>query len=247
MTVDNSARDHRLRLMMPTGVDTPTYRASQAFYVAQRNVDIDPATLSWEEKEQTEKAMTGFAYKRRGSRGLCFVSGGGLHEVGAFPGDEGMLAMTLLRCFGSAVNGYVAEDGQMQGRWPYRFGLLPLAVDDTDAAIQRRLDAFAAGVKCRDDRTWQEIPLENHSFYRLNGENTVLSTVKVAQDGEGIVWRLYNLSATAETAWLTFDRSPVYAALTNLEEQHHDPLTIIGNGVDIPMGPWQIRTVYVKF
>jgi len=210
-------------------------------------VDIDPATLSWEEKEQTEKAMGGFAYKRRGSRGLCFISGGGLHEIGAFPGDEGMLAVTMLRCFGTAVSGYESVDGQMQGRWPYRFGLLPLAVDDTDASIQRRLDAFAAGVKCRDDRTWQEISAERHSFYRLEAEHTLLSTVKVAEDGEGIVWRLYNLSATSENAWLTFDRSPTYAALTNLEERHPDPLTIIGNGVDIPMAPWQIRTVYVKF
>ena len=247
MTVDNSARDHRLRLMVPTGVDTPTYRASQAFYVAERKVAIDPATLSWEEKEQAEKAMNGFAYKRRGSRGLCFVSGGGLHEVGAFPGDEGMLAVTLLRCFGTAVSGHVAEDGQMQGRWPYRFGLLPLVVEETDAAIQRRLDAFAAGVKCRDDRTWQEVPLQRHSFYRLESENTLLSTIKVAEDGEGMILRFYNLSDTAETAWLTFDRAPAYAALTNLEERHHHPLTVIGNGVELPMGPWQIRTVYVKF
>ncbi len=247
MTVDNSARDHRLRLMIPTGVDTPTYRASQAFYVAERKVEIDPATLTFEEKEQSEKAMNGFAYKRRGSRGLCFVSGGGLHEVGAFPGDEGMLAVTLLRCFGSAVNGYVAEDGQMQGRWQYRFGLLPLVVEETDASIQRRLDAFAAGVRCRDDRTWQEISLERHSFYRLEGENTLLSTVKVAEDGEGIVMRFYNLSDTPETARLTFDRVPASVALTNLEERHPDPLSVTYRSVSLPMGAWQIRTVYVKF
>lgn len=246
MTVDNTARDHRLRLMVPTGVDAPTYRVSQAFYVAERKVETDPATLTWEEKEQCEKAMTGFAYKRQENRGLCFVSGGGLHEIGAFPGAEGMLAVTLLRCFGSAVNGYVAEDGQMQGRWPYRFGLLPLC-EETDGDIQRRLDAFAAGVMCRDDRTWQEIPLEEHSFYRLEGENTLLSTVKVAEDGQGICLRFYNLSDSPETARLTFDRTPQEAALVNLEEQHPEPLSVTGNGVDLLMGKWQIRTVYVRF
>ena len=246
MTVANSARDHRLRLMLPTGVDAPTYRASQAFYVAQRRVEINPATLSWEEKEQTEKAMNGFAYKRQGQRGLAFVSGGGLHEIGAFPGQEGLLAVTLLRCFGTAVSGYVSEDGQMQGEWNYRFGLLPLA-QESDADIQRRLDAFAAGVKCRDDRTWQEIPLEEHSFYRLESENVLLSTVKVAEDNRGVVFRVYNLSDTFEIARLTFDRTPQMAALTNLEEQHPEMLTVADNGVDLPVGAWQIRTIYVKF
>ena len=134
----------------------------------------------------------------------------------------------------------------MQGRWQYRFGLLPLA-QESDADIQRRLDAFAAGVRCRDDRTWQEIPIQSHSYYRLEGENTLLSTVKVAEDGEGIVWRLYNLSDVPETARLTFDRAPQCAALTNLEECHPEPLAVADNGVDVPMGAWQIRTVYVKF
>jgi len=140
----------------------------------------------------------------------------------------------------------VAEDGQMQGKWQYRFGLLPLA-QETDADIQRRLDAFAAGVKCRDDRTWQEIPLEEHSFYRLEGENVLLSTVKVAEDNAGTVFRVYNLSDTFEIARLTFDRPPQKAALTNLEEQPQEELIVADNGIDLPVGAWQIRTVYVKF
>ena len=246
MTVTNSVKDHRLRLMLPTGVNAPTYRASQAFYVAERQVEINPASLTWEEKEQTEKAMNGFAYKRQGSRGLAFVSGGGLHEIGAFPGEEGLLAVTLLRCFGTAVSGHVSVDGQMQGEWNYRFGLLPLA-QETDADIQRRLDAFAAGVKCRDDRTWQEIPTQEHSFYRLEGENVLLSTVKVAEDNAGIVFRVYNLSDTFEIARLAFDRTPQGAALTNLEEQHPEALMVTDNGVDLPVGAWQIKTVYVRF
>jgi len=157
-----------------------------------------------------------------------------------------LLAVTLLRCFGTAVSGHVSGDGQMQGEWNYRFGLLPLA-QETDADIQRRLDAFAAGVKCRDDRTWQEIPTQEHSFYRLEGENVLLSTVKVAEDNAGIVFRVYNLSDTFEIARLAFDRTPQGAALTNLEEQHPEALMVTDNGVDLPVGAWQIKTVYVRF
>ena len=247
MTVDNTAKDHRLRLMMPTGVDAPTYRASQAFYVAERPVAVDPATYAFEEKEKHEKPMSGFAYKREGNRGLCFVSGGGLHEVGAFEGAEGMLAVTLLRCFGSAVNGYVAKDGQMQGISSFRFGLLPLTEGDKDADIQRKADAFTAGVRYRDDRTWQDLAAEHRSFYRLDAENTVFSTLKVAQDGEGLVYRFVNLSDTPETATVTFDRVPAEAAAVNLEECHPVPLAVTDKSVALDMPAWGIRTLYVKF
>jgi len=247
MTVDNTARDHRLRLMMPTGVDAATYRASQAFYVAQRNVAVDLATYAYEEKEKHEKPMSGFAYKRQGDRGLCFVSGGGLHEVGAFEGAEGMLAVTLLRCFSSAVNGYVSEDGQMQGISTFRFGLLPLTEGDKDADIQRKVDAFTAGVRYCDDRTWQDEAVQHRSFYRLDAENTVFSTLKVAEDGEGLVYRFYNLSDTPEVATLTLDRAPKEAALVNLEECHPVPLAVEGHSVAVDMPAWAIRTVYLKF
>ena len=246
MTVDNTAEDHRLRLMMPTGVDTPTYRASQAFYVAERNVAVDLSTFTYEEKEKHEKAMTGFAYKRQGDRGLCFVSGGGLHEVGAFEGTEGMLAVTLLRCFSSAVNGYVSVDGQMPGESTFRFGLLPLTATDKDADIQRRLDAFTAGIRYCDDHTWQDEAVRNHSYYRLDAENTVFSTMKVAEDGEGTVLRFVNLSDTPEVAIVTFDRAPAAAAAVNLEECHPVPLAVEGTSVALDMPAWGIRTLYVK-
>lgn len=247
MTVDNPARDHRLRLMMPTGVTAPIYRASQAFYVAERNVAVNLDTYAYEEKEKHEKPMSGFAYKRQGNRGLCFVSGGGLHEIGAFEGAEGMLAVTLLRCFGSAVNGYVAVDGQQPGVSAFRFGLLPLTAEDRDADIQRRLDAFTAGVRYRDDHTWNgDVVLENRSYYRLDAENTVFSTMKVAEDGEGIVMRFVNLSDTPEVATVTFDRAPGEAAAVNLEECHPEPLAVDGNRVALDMPAWGIRTLYVK-
>ena len=247
MTVDNPAKDHRLRLMMPTGVDTPTYRASQAFYVAERKVAVDLNTYTYEEKEKHEKAMSGFAYKRQGDRGIAFVSGGGLHELGAFEGAEGMLAVTFLRCFGSAVNGYEAVDGQMPGVSHFHFGLLPLTAADKDADIQRRLDVLTAGIRYRDDRTWKEDGLENHSFYRLDAENTVFSTLKVAEDGEGVCLRMYNMSDVAETATLTFDRVPAQVALVNLEECHPVPLAVDGTAVKVDMPAWAIRTVYVKY
>jgi alpha-mannosidase len=156
--------------------------------------------------------------------------------------------VTLLRCFGTAVSGYESVDGQQPGVSTFRFGLLPLTAEDKDADIQRRLDAFTAGVRYRDDHTWREdAALENRSFYRLDGENTVFSTLKVAEDGEGLCLRVFNMSDTPETATLTFDRVPAEAALVNLEECHPVALAVDGTAVAVEMPAWAIRTVYLKF
>ena len=135
----------------------------------------------------------------------------------------------------------------MQGKSTFRFGLLPLTVAEKDADIGRKADAFTAGVRYRDDRTWQDLPPEHRSFYRLEGENTVFSTLKVAEDGQGIVMRVFNMSDTAETATLTFDRAPQEAALVNLEECHPVPLSVEDKSVAVEMPAWAIRTVYLKF
>ena len=87
----------------------------------------------------------------------------------------------------------------------------------------------------------------DRSFYRLDGENTVFSTLKVAEDGEGLCLRVFNMSDTAETATPTFMDAPYYAALVNLEECHPAPLPVEGKAVAVEMPAWAIRTVYLKF
>jgi len=44
----------------------------------------------WREAGSHEKAMTSFAYKQKENRGLAFISGGGMHEIGAFDDSEGI-------------------------------------------------------------------------------------------------------------------------------------------------------------
>jgi len=246
LTVDNTAKDHRLRLLMPTGVTAPTYHVSQAFCTVERPVATNPASLEWAERDLPEKSMTGFAYRREGDRGLAFISGGGLHEIGVFDNSEGLMAVTLLRCFRRSHPGAESYGGQQQGISKYHFGLLPMVAADTDAHLQRTQDILATGIQYRVDRTSVDSAQE-HSYIRLDAEHTVYSTMKVSEDREGIVIRLYNLSDKTDTARLTFDRAPASAALVNLEEQHPVALPTEGDSLTLEMAPYAIRTVYLTF
>ena len=246
LTVDNTAKDHRLRLLMPTGVTAPTYHVSQAFCAVERAVATNPASLEWPERDLPEKSMTGFAYRREGNRGLAFISGGGLHEIGMFDNEEGLMAVTLMRCFHRSHPGAESYGGQQPGISRYHFGLLPMVAADTDAHLQRTQDVLATGIQYREDRTCFETP-EEHSYVCLDAEHTVYSTMKVSEDRQGIVIRLYNMSGETDTARLTFDRDLASAALVNLEEQHPAALPTDGNTLTLEMAPYAIRTVYLTF
>ncbi len=246
LTVNNTAKDHRLRVMIPTGVTAPTYHVSQAFCTVERPVATNPASLEWAERDLPEKSMTGFAYRREGNRGLAFVSGGGLHEIGVFDNEEGLMAVTLLRCFRRAHPGAESYDGQQQGISKYHFGLLPLVAEDTDACVQRVQDALATGIEYREDRTAVD-KAEEHSYVCLDAVHTVYSTMKVAEDRQGIILRLYNMSGETDAACLTFDRPVESAALVNLEEQHPEKLAVKGNSFTLEMPPYAIRTLYLTF
>jgi len=247
LTVNNTVKDHRLRLIIPTGVTEDKYFASQAFYVDERKASINPESARWEEVEHHEKSMQSFAFKRSGKRGLAFISGGGLHEIGAFNDKDGTLAVTLLRCVGIAGNNHFLVDGQMPGISNYRFGLLPMTAKDSFADLQRLSDSLSTGIRFREDKTCFETP-EERSFFKLEGDgNTVFSTMKLPEEGSGIVIRVYNLSNTEDNTTITFDRPVTKASLVNLDEKELSPLSHDRNTLKLLLEPWKIATVHVKF
>ena len=156
------------------------------------------------------------------------------------------MAVTLLRCFHRAHPGAESYGGQQPGISKYHFGLLPMVAADTDAHLQRTQDVLATGIQYRVDSTAVEKP-EEHSYVCLDAEHTVYSTMKVSEDRQGIVLRLYNISGETDTARLTFDRPIGSAALVNLEEQHPAALPTDGNALTLEMAPYAIRTVYLTF
>ncbi len=248
LSVNNTVKDHRLRLIIPTGVTEDRYYASQAFYVDERSASINNESAKWEEPEHHEKSMQSFAFRRNGKRGLAFISGGGLHEIGAFNDGDGTLAVTLLRCVSMGGNNHFLVDGQMPGISNYRFGLLPMLESDSYADLQRLSDSLSTGVIFRENKTCFETP-EEHSFFSVTGDgNTVFSTMKLPEDGEdGIIIRLYNLSDKADNSLLTFDREVKEAKLVTLDEKETKILSPDVNTVKLTLSPWKIQTILIKF
>lgn len=104
MTVSNQAENHRLKLLLPTGIEDGRYFASEPFCVVDRACGQSLETQNWREVDSLEKAMSAFAGKRdQAGQGLAVVSAYGLHEVAGLEGPSGTLAVTLLRSFGQCA------------------------------------------------------------------------------------------------------------------------------------------------
>lgn len=251
LTVDNQATDHRLRLIIPTGITEDRYVASEAFCTVERKVSIKKESEMWREAGSHEKAMTSFAYKQEGNRGLAFISGGGLHEIGTFDDEEGTLAVTLMRCFGRAEPAQVTVDGQVLGKYQYSFGLLPMVASDTDADLQKLSDALATGIQYRND-TVSAVTGTEHSFFEVSSRdgNICYSTMKPAEAKDGTILRIYNMSGAEDVAEITLDRVVTKAVLTDLEEnvlsdEEQRRVTVKNEKISITVAPWKIVTVKV--
>lgn len=199
-TVLNAHGSHRLKLLLPTGIDSPAYLAGQAFCFVQRPVGRDEDTHDWKEADKAEKAFAHIVLKQRSDgSGLAFVSAGGLHECAALPGPDGMLEITLLRAFGKTFLTDGEPDGQLAGQLEYNYLLLPFAPSTSLADL----------VRARDELTLQpyqttacgSVPTPAQDLgLSVEGKDVAVSLIKPREQGPGLVLRLVNYSGQAAQA-----------------------------------------------
>lgn len=250
LTFNNRAKDHRLRLLMPTYTKGETYFAGQAFYCAERQAGIDYKTQNWREYEQYEKAMNGIAGRRNSDKsGLAFVSAEGLHEVGSTADENSTLYITLLRAFKKTVMTNGETRGQLKGEHKFKFALVPLDDTVSYSDLLKVQDKLAAPVLS----VYREIEKEDktespQSFFKLSGNNVCLSILKCAEREKGaFVARIFNASDEKTEAVLEFDRHLEWAKNVNLnEEDTEQSLCTENNKVFETLEAWKISTVMIK-
>jgi alpha-mannosidase len=85
------------------------------------------------------------------------------------------------------------------------------------------------------------------SFASLNKPTIVLSALKGAEDGDGIVMRLYESTGVATDATVTFGRSPSQCEETDLLERPTKDLPVKSGKLPLRFKPFEIKTVRVRF
>ncbi len=189
--IDNTARDHRLRLLFPSGAATEEFTAATTLDTARR-VTGRPADTGW-----IHPAPHTFPHQG-------WISANGLTVVapGLAEGEvdrQGIIAVTLLRATGwlsrpdlttrpgEAGPALPTPGAQCPGPLEARIFLLSCDPAEIPAAARDAelgLFAVAAG----------DVPLSapDHALLHVSPVEALVSALKPADDGDGIVLRLLN-------------------------------------------------------
>jgi alpha-mannosidase len=252
-TIFNAAEDHRLRVHFPSGIQTDVSKADQHFGVIARPIALpqwDRAT--WAEEPMGTYPQKAFVSVDDGSRGLT-IGNTGLPEYEALDTPDGAtIAVTLLRCVGWLSRSDISSrrggagpqirtpGAQLHGRHVFDYCIIPHDGDWQAAGAHTLAYQRLRPMRARWSR---------HGLGRIEAEGSLLkvdspafnvSAIKRAEDGDGVIVRLYNITndnAEASVELAGFE-GPV--SVVNLNEEETADIPRIDGAVDIAARPNEI-------
>lgn len=211
-TIDNTAQDHRLRVVFETGRRTNRHQADSAFAVIDREQTAHDPTDYSIEVPAAVAPMHRFVIVEDDSA-CAVVLADGLPEYELKHDSDGELALTLLRCVGwlsqdallmrpggrSAWHNETPE-AQCAGRHHYRYAFLPLSRGwhEHMPIINAAAEALLHPVRWYAGKGAERLR-KDYSALRIDPKTLVLSAFKECEDGAGTLLRIYNpIDATVE-------------------------------------------------
>jgi len=162
--------------------------------------------------------------------------------------EDGTVLVSVLRspvapCCLLEPASYVAHNyyGMMDnGTHTFHHALYLGAGDWRDNAVVRQAAIFNCGLTVVPGALSSSLP-----EWKLQAAHTLLSTIKPAEDGRGIVVRLVEHAGRPEIVRLRVPATLTSAVTANLLEDPLVPLTRDGDDLLVPMGAWKIVTVRI--
>jgi len=255
-TVENQACDHRLRVHFPTPIQTDVSHGEGHFDVVTRPVALPRDTEGWCEKPVPTQHQRTFVDVNDGQVGLL-VANRGLSEYEVIPLDGGVaVALTLLRCVGWLSRGDLhsrpgnagpslpTPGGQCPGTHTFEYALIPHQGGWENACAQAHaLNAPLRAVSvCASDG-----PLPaSLSFVESDPSEFVITAVKQAEDGDGLIVRGCNMSDQTVDVTLRLASSFQQVTRVNLNEEEQRELAAEGRAVRFSARAWQVVTLKLK-
>ncbi|MEM3658366.1 MAG: glycoside hydrolase family 38 C-terminal domain-containing protein [Candidatus Hadarchaeum sp.] len=249
----NNAKDHRLRIVFPTGLEQPNIVVDKTFAVLDYKLP-QPSHEEWEVEQPVptipqklfvalEKNGQGFAIINRGLpecevtedgkicltllRAVGWLSRDDLHARKGHAGPP--LPTPGAQCDGTHVFNYALYS--YKGAW-YSSGLLTAALAFLAPPVGLELPS---------------LPLTKRSFISLDREEIVMSACKPAEDGRGIVVRFYNACGKSVQVRIRVELPVKEVWLVRLDETHVVPIRSDSGVIELMFDRWQIKTLKFIF
>ena len=248
-TVQNTARRHRLRILLPSGRQCDTWFGDTAFDLVERAVTL-PDTRGWKEAAREEAPIKNVVAAQDAGGGLAVLTRG-LQEACVRDKPERPIALTLFRSFAQNLMCTMSHDSLLLGEIVTEYALLPFTPqgDALGGFLMQQVDAYKAP---RFDYTlypWEErggtLPAQGQLIEVP--APLVLSTLKIAEDGKAVVLRIYNPLNEKVSASLRLFFPFLHASQANMLEQAESLIVLAVDGsIPLTVPPKKIVTLRVE-
>lgn len=243
---NNQAKDHRVRVLFPTDLETAVHQADSIFEVATR--DNEPAA-EWinPSNAQHQQAFVDVSGEQAG----LTVANLGLNEYEVLRDGRNTIAITLLRAVAELGDWGVfpTPEAQCLGEQSFSLTILPHNGDGVASG------AYAAAYQFQVPWTVSQTGVHagklapNGALFAWDGSGLAFSSMKVNEQSGDFMLRWYNMKPS-ETALKLSEAAAVsleQAYKSNVLEHEVENLAVDGQSLlEVSVGPCEILTIGIK-
>lgn len=242
----NNAKDHRFRVIFPSGKNISTYHSDSKFDVVRRNIKVPPKKKSYSEVPTGIKPHDSFVDVSDGDGGLAIITRGTPeHEV--VDVKDRPIAITLVRSVGWLSRGdnpyrrgnsgpeFKVPEAQGHGIYAFHYSIYPHEGSWEKAQVYREAlkrnatpltfvtNKWSHGIWAEFPHSLNDLP-EQMSFFTVEPDCFVVTATKVAEDGSGMIIRVCNLGTRGRKGLITLATRPGEVWRVNLAEREIEQL-----------------------
>lgn len=265
--VNNQAKDHRLRVLIPTGIASTFSVSDNQFGSIKREV-VDSAIHVWEKENWDERPdsiypMLSFVGLSNNEYGISLLTNS-TREYEIVGEKFDTIAITLFRSVGFLGKEEMVRrpgrpsgiklptpDSQMIGKISLEFAIATYYKEENVARIAKEyLTPIVAYNKIpynamKLNKSDVKTPVE-FSFFRDRSSNAVLSTLKRAEREDGFLLRFYNPLEVDANVVFEFNCELEEVFAVNLNEDVQEELLVDEKQIGINVSPNQVKSALLK-
>ena len=247
-SIENVARDHRLRVLFPSGATgAKTWVADAPFDAVEREICL-PDTHDWTEPwSETQPISSWFAVSD--DKGGLAILTKGIPEAACLDDEARTLVLTLLRCTRRSIGeDYSLEGSQCLGRHVFEYAIQPFAGDWKSQGLTQSAADFITPLRAILSASQRKGELPDAAeFLNLKVKpasasgNLGISCVKKSGEGDSVIIRLWNPTSQKVSVKLTLPKPWGGAQPVMSDEIGKSNIPCDKNG-DFTLAPFKIAT-----
>ncbi|VGO12834.1 Mannosylglycerate hydrolase [Pontiella desulfatans] len=253
-SIDNTAKDHRIRLMIPTDIQTDFSDAAGHFTVDHRGIVHEKDADGKFYPEMALRPMSVFCDASDGTNGMAVLNNC-LTEFQLLEDDRGTIALTLLR----AIRNRICTESRVSSEFPEALGSQMLQTVDYEYAIYPHAGNWAEGAVYAEADKLNAKPAVTQismnrggdlptvaSHYAIDNDALVLSSITKTHGRNSLMLRLFNPTGETQEGTVKFGLPVSKAWKNNLIETRGEELELLDGAVALSVPKGRIVTIEVE-